>query len=146
MAKQYFVTNILPKDLKIELQYYTNYPYWFILNKMVREHSLLSSYISHELYELLYQNFGYSLDELNIKYIKILKRNDLILYEIYYYVPNSQLITLDTLVKFVNAIKPKQYNKVQLGDVNRMLKEFDCLAQIVKHSIGIRSGKIREKI
>ena len=123
----------LPKELRNLLDYYKNYPYWNAFNELLKNHYCQST-TTDNLSSLLKEKFSGPLDALNIKYSENFERlqgNINKWYEAYYQVPETQIITVDILVKYIN--EEPIINPYRIACINKVLKDSYCIMQIVTH-------------
>lgn len=139
--------NTLPKELRTELQYYVNYPYWSTFNQLLKWNRI-QSFTSDELSVQLKQRCSHYFNELDIKYVEVLKGSWWSLYEIYYQIPHTEVVTVDTLVKYINTVLNYRYapHLADIGNLNVMLKELNCEEQIVAYSLGTETKYVAVKL
>jgi|SRR5581483_7603410 len=131
----------LPKDLRDLLDYYFNYPYWTILNKICENVGVYSYNGEHGQQLLQHQTLTYFELNIHINYIhkKVEKYNS---YRCYYAVPETQLITLEKLLEFLNNcyrtydLKGDPFRiDYRIPHINEDLKNLSCKEQIVLYRI-----------
>ena len=106
--KMVIYIDALPKELRTELQYYINYRYWTVFNQLLKLNNI-QSFTKDELPTQLKQRCSHYFSELNVKYVEVLEGNWLSLFEIYYQIPETEVVTVDTLVKYINTVFNYRY-------------------------------------
>lgn len=125
----------LPKELLNIIDLYLNVHFWIVLNQLLRL-KYIQSWTSVDLPNVLKDRYASCLDELNVKYMEKLTCPGMILYEIYYQIPESQVITCDILLKYINGTFNRyNNNELVIAKANKTLKDIGCKKQIVLHSL-----------
>lgn len=139
-----YYPDTLPKELRDELQYYVNYPYWKCLNELLWN-MYVQNASSTEGSTILGRRYTYFLTNSNIKHITVIKEGGHIcMYDVYYQVLNTELVTTDVLAKCINLLYENRFNELshifRIGTMNKMLTNFGCKEQIVYYARELTSG------
>src|SRR5581483_8254772 len=142
--------DILPKELRNELELYTNYIFWLWLNRL-NKHNYISKYgFEKEDRKDLKKYISPLYEQLGIPYkliYKITQYDDKnLLTEFYYDIPNTHLITFNDLLYFLNNNTSARYPYTinNIVDINQNLKSFGFPYEIVRKYIA-ENRRINDK-
>jgi hypothetical protein len=123
--------NVLPRELKREIEYYQNYLLWVIMNDICKKHR---NYLESTEYRDKDLVINIKFTSLNIT--KVLKMESIEIDThfftsvIYYYIPNSELITMKMLLTFLNV---NDFLDRMTAYANDKLKLYGYREQIMKY-------------
>lgn len=134
--------DILPKELRDELQYFINYPYWKCLNELLWYMYIQTTNVT-EGSTILGQRYSYFLTKSDVKHITVIKGQGLT-YDIHYQIPNTELVTVYTLAKCITLLYQHRFDELshilQIGTLNETLTNFGCKEQIVYYVRKFKGG------
>lgn len=138
MSKTYI--DILPKELRHLLDFYTNFPYWFILNLIEKRRY----YCDINLLDLQRQMERICLPPYKICNIvpklEVESISDNLNSTIkgHYQLPNDQLISLKTFIDFINT--NRYPTREELMTINLHLTNFNMIERIVEYLVPHKTG------